>query len=105
MAAALVETPAELLRIEDSFFGSSTFAAALWIDTATVLVDKGLIMIIMMMASNKGGSYNEHRKKAAQNLPHTTLLENHHPISLKAIQLFGYLGIYLIFSLDGSQMF
>ena len=48
--------PAELLRIEDSFFGSSAFAAALWIDTATVLlVDKGLIMIIMMMASNKRG--------------------------------------------------
>ena len=56
MAAALVETPAELLRIEDSFFGSSAFATALWIDTATVLLDKGLITIIMMMASNKGGS-------------------------------------------------
>ena len=52
-AAAL--TTALLLRIEDSFFGSSAFAAALWIDTATVLVDKGLIMIIIMMASNKGG--------------------------------------------------
>ena len=77
MAAALVETPAELLRIEDSFFGSSTFAAALWIDTATVLlVDKGLIMIIMMMASNKGGilESSEQAWKESSNGSHSNLL-------------------------------
>ena len=96
-AAAL--TTALLLRIEDSFFGSSAFAAALWIDTATVLVDKGLIMIIMMMASNKGGILKAPRKASVYSTLSTTLDTNTTivvTISCTAKSLFPFCVIYLL---------
>ena len=93
---AVAEMPAELLRIEDSFFGSSAFAAALWIDTATVLVDKGLIMIIMMMASNKGGILKAPRKASVYSTLSTTLDTIVVTISCTAKSLFPFFVIYLL---------
>ena len=94
--AAAASTTALLLRIEDSFFGSSAFAAALWIDTATVLVDKGLIMIIMMMASNKGGILKAPRKASVYSTLSTTLDTIVVTISCTAKSLFPFFVIYLL---------